>query len=813
MDTKNEEMEIDSKEDEFLTHVETEFIGREFDMQAIAKAWKYHRILGLFGLRSVGKSRLVHVFLSRYITDVTLLDIDLKQFGNISALYSYFCIQLGTRVVYDAHKSDWWIQHIVKELIHKNDKDFVIVFDNTEDFQEVKGTTARDLFLSLSWNIIKRCNNVKVIITSTTSVKFVAKTFFSYTLEPLTFTDSCHLLRSVAPDINFGEYEDAIVTLSDGLPLLILMIGSELKNNDEMTPCHMVQCLQTSRLKTLSDTLYPKEDRIADVYKSFIDRLALKYKEHLTVLDYIPGSFSVDECREIIDVETTEAMVKFKTIKPLLDRHVLDRDSATKRLNIQGILRECLKSYYTVKDLPKVRARYSKIFTAVMVRISSRLYTPEYTKAVAELTIEYPNLQKLLTDVEYTTQDTYHFFIKVATDCTGLVDNFMAGEGEVFYQGCMKIADMYGKEIDRANVHIAVGSFYTNVKCHLEQGADNYDAALNVLEKYGKSLQLATANQRKGWNLLMQGKNLAATVFLKNAFDLSNSSGTDFQSIVLQSLNSLGITNTVLGRFDEAEKYHFEALRRRKQIQGETHPFVGACLNNIGIMYYQKGDWHKALEFYEAGLDIKRKNQTPAWSLVNSLSNTANMYSETGESAKAMQLLNEALELLNKEKLPPKESFALIYDTIGKVYRRDENLTSAEDMFQKAINIRGEISMENVTYLESLVHLADIHKRQKHYISCIKVSNKALQIKETAEKAMPQNPFVKECFECLAEVYNLSGSNDKYIETLEKLQSELIRLERVHLDHGNDRDLLKVRKEMQSVTETIQRVSYETKSR
>jgi hypothetical protein len=68
--------------------------------------------------------------------------------------------------------------------------------------------------------------------------------------------------RSVAPGINFGEYEDAIVTLSDGLPLLILMIGSELKNNDEMTPCHMVQCLQTSRLKTLSDTLYPKEDRI-----------------------------------------------------------------------------------------------------------------------------------------------------------------------------------------------------------------------------------------------------------------------------------------------------------------------------------------------------------------------------------------------------------------------------------------------------------------------------------------------------------------------------------------------------------------------
>ena len=74
-----------------------------------------------------------------------------------------------------------------------------------------------------------------------------------------------------------------------------------------------------------------------------------------------------------------------------------------------------------------MRARYCKIFTAVMVNISRRLDTSEYTEAVAEFTTEHPNLQNFLTDVKYTRQDTYHFFIKVATDCTVLVDNFMAG--------------------------------------------------------------------------------------------------------------------------------------------------------------------------------------------------------------------------------------------------------------------------------------------------------------------------------------------------------------------------------------------------
>ena len=225
-------------------------------------------------------------------------------------------------------------------------------------------------------------------------------------------------------------------------------------------------------------------------------------------------------------------------------------------------------------------------------------------------------------------------------------------------------------------------------------------------------------------------------------------------------------------------------------------------------MYYQKGDWQKALEFYEAGLDIKRKNPTAVDSLVNSIINTANMYTETGDSTKALHLLNEALELLGKEKLASRATTSLIYDTKGKVYRRDKDFSSAEVMFKKAVDIREEISTENITYLESLVHLADIYKSQRQYSSCIKISNKALKNKEKAEKTMPQNPFVKECLECLAEAYRLSNCRSKYIETLEKLESEIMRLERVHLDNGNERDLLKVRKEMQSVKDTLAKTNF-----
>lgn len=62
-----------------------------------------------------------------------------------------------------------------------------------------------------------------------------------------------------------------------------------------------------------------------------------------------------------------------------------------------------------------------------MQKISKQLGTVEYTTALAEFTLEQPNLQKLINEVTYTRADTYHFFIQMATNCTELIERFMAG--------------------------------------------------------------------------------------------------------------------------------------------------------------------------------------------------------------------------------------------------------------------------------------------------------------------------------------------------------------------------------------------------
>ena len=54
--------------------------------------------------------------------------------------------------------------------------------------------------------------------------------------------------------------------------------------------------------------------------------------------------------------------------------------------------------------------------------------TREYANAVLRFTIEHPNLQQLLTDVFYTTEDTYHFYMEVVVSCSDVIEKFMAGE-------------------------------------------------------------------------------------------------------------------------------------------------------------------------------------------------------------------------------------------------------------------------------------------------------------------------------------------------------------------------------------------------
>ena len=60
-----------------------------------------------------------------------------------------------------------------------------------------------------------------------------------------------------------------------------------------------------------------------------------------------------------------------------------------------------------------VRRRYAKVFYAVFDKLQRKLNSPQYTVALKDISLEHQNLQKLMTDVEYSDYETFPFFVKM----------------------------------------------------------------------------------------------------------------------------------------------------------------------------------------------------------------------------------------------------------------------------------------------------------------------------------------------------------------------------------------------------------------
>ncbi|KAL4232472.1 hypothetical protein ACF0H5_007164 [Mactra antiquata] len=467
-------------DDDFEVDIDRdEFVGRDEEIRDIQQHWKTCKIFGIFGIRSVGKSRLVKEFIkTKQHNKFELLLVDVGLINDPSKLYPNLCALLKQEPDNDSLKSNEWINDIARFLNSIPGKCYVLFFDNTEDSQDLKGPDVRDSFLSLLTTLVRQCRYVKIFVTSTTRIQLaqLRRAFFSLELKPLKPIHAKELLKSVVSEhVDLGEYESTIIKLCECLPLLLKIVGSELSEDEGMqTPQDIVEVLLKCRIKALSTEFYPPEDRVDHVYKKFIDRLEPKLKDFLITLGCIPGSFAAEQARDMLGQEST-ALVKHRVLVPNRRRHMLEYDPVQKRFNIQGILRECIQLYYTVDNLPEIRTRYCSVFSTVVKNITQRLGTVEYTKALSEISVEQPNLEKLLTEIRYTSQDNYKFFIQMATNCTELIERFMPGRCDELIQCCIKAAEMYGQTVDKASINIAVGSLYSNTKVVPSAEYEAYD--------------------------------------------------------------------------------------------------------------------------------------------------------------------------------------------------------------------------------------------------------------------------------------------------------------------------------------------------
>lgn len=116
---------------------------------------------------------------------------------------------------------------------------------------------------------------------------------------------------------------------------------------------------------------------VEPLYKSFLDRLPTALAEKLAVLNYIPGSFDLKEALSVLGTKVVDDFffwifnIKFifaceniycchlgpsgdiekeDTMETFFHRHLISQTTGD-RFDIHGILRDCLKEYFKIKDI------------------------------------------------------------------------------------------------------------------------------------------------------------------------------------------------------------------------------------------------------------------------------------------------------------------------------------------------------------------------------------------------------------------------------------------------------------------------------
>ncbi len=76
----------------------------------------------------------------------------------------------------------------------------------------------------------------------------------------------------------------------------------------------------------------------------------------------------------------------------------------------------------------------------------------------------------------------------------------------------------------------------------------------------------------------------------------------------------------------------------REVLYGSGHIEIAANVENLGNVYFDMSDYHKARKFYERALVIKRsKLQPDSPEIAQSLNNIGNVCKNMGELEKAMK--------------------------------------------------------------------------------------------------------------------------------------------------------------------------------
>ncbi len=303
----------------------------------------------------------------------------------------------------------------------------------------------------------------------------------------------------------------------------------------------------------------------------------------------------------------------------------------------------------------------------------------------------------------------------------------------------------------------------------MDRGAERISRELS-----GQPLIQATLLQTIGSVYRSLGLYDKALPLVQNSLDLLKQVRGDDHLDIAACLYNLASLHDDLGQFEEAEALHIQALTIRRKQLGEHHIVVAASLNNLAHVFENQGKYDEAEKTYNQSLAMRRKlygdNHTE---VADSYNNLASIYARQGKYAKSAEVYQQSLGMRRKLHGNNHPDVADSINNLATALSKQGKYVEAETHYREALTMRRKFLDGNHPRIaDSISNIAGSLSSQGKFTESEKLYREALDIRRRA--LGDEHPSVSENLYNLASVLYMQN---KHIES-EALQRDGLRMNR-----------------------------------
>ncbi len=182
---------------------------------------------------------------------------------------------------------------------------------------------------------------------------------------------------------------------------------------------------------------------------------------------------------------------------------------------------------------------------------------------------------------------------------------------------------------------------------------------------------------------------------------------------VAQSLVQLGLVQTLLGRYPEAETNFRRALQVQEKVLGTEHPAVATSLDSLAILFHKQGRYAEVENLYRRALAIREKTLgSDHPDLASSLNNLAVLLLELRDFARAETLFQRALEVREDALGSDHPHVAWSLANLALLYREKGEDARAGPLYQRALeSLEKTYGADHPNVAALLEDYADLQRR------------------------------------------------------------------------------------------------------